>query len=233
MSLRSSKLGSSVAMKYYMAITGLGWFLFVVVHLMGNLLLLSSDPQIFNRYSSTLISLGLPLYLAELTLLVGLLVHVISAITVTVENWRARWKGYEVYQSRGAPSKKTISSSSMIYTGLVLAVFVPLHVYTLKYGPGIDQGYVAVLSDGTRIRDLRRLVIEVFSNKWYVMWYVGAMVFLGFHLRHGFWSAFQSLGLFHPKLTSVAYALALVFAVLLAVGFIFIPLWVYFNGAHL
>jgi len=231
MSLRSSKLGSSVAMKYFMAITGLGWFVFVVAHLIGNLLLLSADPQIFNRYSYTLISLGFPLVIAEIVLLIGLLVHIFSALSVTLDNWRARSQGYAVYRSRGAPSKKTISSSSMIYTGIVLAIFIPLHVYKFKYGPGVEQGY-AVMLDGEKVRDLHRLVVEVFSSKWYVTWYVGAMVFLGFHLRHGFWSAFQSLGLYHPKLTWVAYALGLVFALLLAAGFIVIPLWVYFNGAN-
>ena len=231
MSLRSSKLGSSVAMKYFMAITGLGWFVFVIAHLIGNLLLLSGDPQIFNRYSHTLISIGFPLVIAEIVLLVGLLVHVFSALSVTLDNWRARSQGYAVYRSRGAPSKKTISSSSMIYTGIVLAIFIPLHVFKFKYGPGIDQGYEVVM-DGEKVRDLHRLVVEVFSSKWYVAWYVAAVTFLGFHLRHGFWSAFQSLGLYHPKLTKVAYVLGLVFAVLLGLGFIVIPLWVYFNGAN-
>lgn len=232
MSFRKTPLGSSVGMKYFMALTGLGWFLFVVAHLIGNLLLLSSDPGAFNRYSHTLVGLGFPLIAAEIVLLIGLLVHIFSALSVTFDNWQGRQTRYEVYASRGNPSKKTISSSSMIYTGIILAIFIPLHVYTFKYGPGIDQGYVVTM-DGEQVRDLRRLVLETFRNKWYAIWYVAAMAFLGFHLRHGFWSAFQSLGIYHPRLTPVLFTLGAILAVLLAVGFIFIPIWVYFTGAPL
>ncbi len=232
MSLRSSPFGSTIAMKYFMALTGLGWIVFVVAHLIGNLLLLSPDQDAFNRYSHALVGLGLPLIAAEIVLLVGLLIHVVAAIMVTYDNWQARWKGYEVYESRGKPSKKTISSSTMIWTGLILVVFIPLHVYQFKYGPGIQQGYVVTLG-GEQVRDLRRLVVETFSNTWYVAWYVTAMVVLGFHLRHGFWSAFQSLGLYHPRLTPIAYGLGVVVGLTLAVGFIFIPIWVYLIGAPL
>jgi len=232
MSFRKTPLGSSVGMKYFMAVTGLGWFLFVVAHLIGNLLLLSSDPAAFNRYSHTLVGLGFPLIAAEIVLLVGLLIHIFSALSVTFDNWQGRQNRYEVYKSRGNPSKKTISSSSMIYTGIILAIFIPLHVYTFKYGPGIEQGYVTTL-DGEQIRDLRRLVIETFQSKWYTLWYVAAMTFLGFHLRHGFWSAFQSLGIYHPRLTSVLFVLGAVLAILLALGFIFIPIWVFVTGAPL
>jgi len=219
-------------MKYFMALTGLGWTVFVIAHLIGNLLLLSADHDAFNRYSHTLVGLGFPLIAAEIVLLIGLLVHIFSAILVTFDNWQARSKGYAVYKTRGKPSKKTISSSTMIWTGLVLLVFIPLHVYTFKYGPNIQQGYVVTL-DGDQVRDMRRLVIETFSNTYYVVWYVVVMVLLGFHLRHGFWSAFQSLGLYHPRLTPVAYGLGVLVGLTLAVGFVFIPIWVYLTGAPL
>lgn len=232
MPLRSSPFGSTVAMKYFMALTGLGWILFVIAHLIGNLLLLSPDREAFNRYANTLVGLGFLLVAAEIVLVVGLLVHVFAAIMVTYDNWQARSKGYKVYESRGKPSKMTFSSRTMIWTGLILLVFIPLHVYQFKYGPGIQQGYVVTL-DGEQVRDLRRLVVETFGNTWYVVWYVAAMVGLGFHLRHGFWSAFQSLGVYHPRLTPVAYGLGVLVGLTLAVGFIFIPIWVYLTGAPL
>ena len=78
------------------------------------------------------------------------------------------------------------------------------------------------------MRDLYRLVLEVFHKQWYVIWYVAAMVFLGFHLRHAFWSGLQSLGANNQKLSPYLYGAGLVFALILAFGFIFIPLWVYF-----
>jgi succinate dehydrogenase / fumarate reductase cytochrome b subunit len=215
-----------------MAATGLGWLLFVAAHLVGNLLLLSDNPDSFNAYAHRLTSLGPLLVAAELVLVVALVAHVISAVTVTIGSWRARPQAYEVYKGRGGPSRRTVSSRTMIWTGLALAIFLPVHVYTLKYGPGIEQGYVALL-DGEQIRDLRRLVVETFGNPWYTAWYVGTMAFLGFHLRHGFWSAFQSLGLYHPRLTPVAYAAGLVCGVMLAFGFLFIPIWVFATGGSL
>ena len=81
------------------------------------------------------------------------------------------------------------------------------------------------------MRDLHTLVWEVFQNPIYVAWYVGALIFLGFHLRHGFWSAFQSLGVHHPRFTPVIYSVGILVAIIISVGFLGIPLWIYFTGA--
>ena len=74
---------------------------------------------------------------------------------------------------------------------------------------------------------LYRLVLESFTQPLYVGLYVAAMLFLGLHLRHGFWSAFQSLGAMNPRLTKPVYALALVVALVLSVGFLALPVYVY------
>jgi succinate dehydrogenase / fumarate reductase cytochrome b subunit len=129
----------------------------------------------------------------------------------------------------GKPSRKSPGSTTMIYTGIVVFVFLILHLKTFKFGPDIADGYVVQIS-GESMRDLYRLVVEVFSNKWYVLWYVMAMIPLGLHLSHGFWSAFQSLGAYHPRYTPVLYAAGYAFAVAIAGGFLIIPLWIYFRG---
>jgi succinate dehydrogenase / fumarate reductase cytochrome b subunit len=201
---------------------------FIIVHLIGNLLLLVG-PDAFNAYAHKLMSLGPALYLAEAILLAIFLIHMVTAIAVTWSNWKARPGGYQKSTNQGDPSRMTFSSKTMIWTGLVLLVFLIVHLITFKYGPGVEEGYVATL-DGEEVRDLYRLVVEWFGNGIYVAYYVISMGLLGFHLRHGFWSAFQSLGGFHPRLTPFAYALGVVAGVVLAVGFLGLPVWFFLAG---
>lgn len=229
MSGKVSALWSTVGKKVVMAATGLAMFVFLIGHLAGNLLLFSDDPGPFNQYSHRLISLGGLLVVVELILLAFFLGHIVSGISVTWNNRKSRTSRYEKYKSAGKPSQQTLSSSTMIWTGIILFIFVPLHVYTFKYGPGIEQGYVAEVG-GERVRDLHRLVAETFQNPIYVLWYVGAMVFMGFHLRHGFWSAFQSLGAYHPRYTPLIRTVGYVLAAVLGLGFLAIPIWIYLQG---
>jgi succinate dehydrogenase / fumarate reductase cytochrome b subunit len=203
-------------------------FLFVIGHLAGNLLLFVGADA-FNAYAHKLISLGVLLYVIEAILVTAFLVHMVTAISVTWNNWKARPDRYKVSAGQGEPSRMTISSKTMIWTGLVLLVFLVVHLITFKYGPGIEQGYVVEL-DGEPVRDLYRLVVESYGQVGYTAFYVVCMALLGFHVRHGFWSAIQSLGGFHPKLTPVAYSLGLFAAAVLAAGFIVIPVWFYFAG---
>lgn len=220
---------SSIAKKIINGFTGLVLCVFVIVHLMGNLLLLTGNPDDFNRYAHKLTSLGPVLFVFELGLLAFFVLHIWSALLVYFDKLKARPSRYEVLGSAGGASRKTLSSETMIYTGLVLLVFTVWHVITFRFGPGISAGYVTQL-DGETVRDLYRLVVEFFSNVWNVIIYVIVMLFLGFHLRHGFWSALQSLGAYHPRWTPVWYTGGLVFAAVLAIGFIFIPVWVHFIG---
>lgn len=229
MSLNPGSLWSTVGKKILTGVTGLALFFFVVVHLAGNLLLFSSSPEPFNSYSHELTRLGGSLYFAEGLLLLAFLIHAGAAVAVTLGNRRARPRPYLRWESRGAPSRKTLSSSTMIWSGLVFLVFTVIHLKTFKFGPDLEEGYVTYV-DGEPVRDLYRLVVEVFSNEAYVVGYVAAMIFLGFHLHHGFWSAFQSLGAHHPRYSPLLYGAGLVFAILLAAGFLVIPVWIYFQG---
>jgi succinate dehydrogenase / fumarate reductase cytochrome b subunit len=228
MSFLRAYLWSSVGKKIVTAITGLGLYLYLVLHLAGNMTLFARNPDIFNSYAHFLTGLGWLIVIIEIGLLLFFLLHIIGGVIVYIGKLRARPENYVKYESAGPPSKKTVSSTTMIWTGLVLAVFTTLHVITFKYGPGIDEGYVTVI-DGERVRDLYRLVIEVFSNKWNVIWYAAATVFLGFHLRHAFWSAFQSLGANNKVLTPIFYGAGVVMAILLALGFLVLPVFIYFT----
>lgn len=229
MPLRYAASWTTVGKKLLMGLTGLALVAFVIVHLIGNLLLLSPDPDVFNLYAHTLMGLGWAVLTAEIILALFFLVHIYTGVTVGLNNRKARPTKYEVFKSQGNPSRMTWGSRSMLWTGLLLAVFTVLHVWTFRFGPGITEGYYVDLHE-ERIRDLRRLVAEVFSKETYVVWYVGIMVLLGLHVSHGFWSAFQSLGTNHPRFTPVIYGVGYAIAIMLAVGFLLIPLWIYFMG---
>lgn len=229
--MSSSAIGiwTTVAKKILMALTGLSLVIFVCVHLAGNLLLYVG-PGAFNTYAHKLMSLGGLLYVAEAILAAFFLVHIGTGIWITLANWRARPDSYEVNVGQGHQSRMNISSKTMIWTGLAIAVFTVVHLINFKYGPGIEEGYTAVL-DGETVRDLYRLVAESFMKEVYVIPYVLCMALFGYHIRHGFWSAFQSLGVNHPRYTPVIYGIGVLAAIILAVGFLLIPIWFYIGGA--
>jgi succinate dehydrogenase / fumarate reductase cytochrome b subunit len=218
----------SLVKKYLIALTGLGLVGFLVLHLLGNLQLYLPDGSAFNLYAAKMHDLGIFLIIGEIGLLLVALVHVGLTIGVTAGNKSARPEKYQTgLKSKGGPSKSTFGSRNMIITGLVLFAFLVLHLWQFRFGPKMDQGYVAQV-DGRQVWDLHRLVIEAYKNPVWVVVYVAAMLFMGLHVRHGFWSAFQSLGLAFPKYTKLIYALALVLALILTAGFLFIPVWIYF-----
>ena len=213
-----------------MGATGLGLVIFAVGHLSENLVLLFGDREDYNRWTHLLESFGPILWVIEVVLLAFFVFHALSGVQVWLGKRRARPEGYAKSAAAGGPSLKSAASVSMILTGVILAAFVVLHVSAFKYGPNVEEGYVHQL-DGVPMRDMHRLVVETFQKPLYVIFYSVVMLLLGLHLRHGFWSAFQSLGAMKPGLTPLAYGLGLVVALLVGLGFLTLPLWIYFNGA--
>ncbi len=218
-------VASTVGRKFVTGLTGALLIGFLVVHLGGNLTLLVS-PELFNTYTHHIESLGILLYAVEIGLLLFFVMHIVTAITVQVEKRRARPEKYAVNASKGAPSRKTLASRSMIVTGLALFVFVPLHVWMFKYNQG--QPSPTMVVDGREVRDLYLIVVTAFKNPAIAWGYALVMFLLGFHLRHGFWSSLQSMGALSPRLLPAVYTLGLVVAILLAGGFILLPLWIHY-----
>ena len=214
-------LASTVARKFFVGLTGLLLVAFIIVHLGGNLTMLVSQ-SLFNSYTHHLESLGPLLYLAEIGLVLLFVFHAVLAIQVQLGKRSARPNGYAVTASRGEPSKKTLASRSMIITGLVLLVFLPVHIWMFKFNQGSPSP--TTMHDGKEYRDLYGIVVEAFRHAPIAWGYAIVMFLLGFHLRHGFWSAFQSVGALNPRLLPLFFALALVVAILLAGGFIALPL---------
>ncbi|MGZ3688409.1 MAG: succinate dehydrogenase cytochrome b subunit [Bdellovibrionota bacterium] len=219
---------STVGQKIVMALTGLGLVLFTILHLAGNLMLYANDPGLFNGYAAALAHHENLVHAGEILLYVGFLLHIFLAFSAKRSHRAARPKNYRQWKSKGGPSYANSSSRWMIVTGGVLLFFLAAHLFTIEYGPSIQQGYVTALG-GEQVRDLHRLMVETFHNPLWVGFYLLTMVLLGMHLRHGFWSAFQSLGAINPALTRPIYGLGLLVAFLLAAGFFGIPIFMYLH----
>jgi len=201
---------SSVGKKQIVALTGLALCGFLVVHLAGNLLLFAGQ-EAFDGYVETLTSNPL-IIPAEVILALLFLGHIALAIRVTWENRRARPGRYTVSATRG---ERTVASSTMIASGLVVLVFLVLHLIDFK----------VAYEEGT---SLYQLVVSKFQGPFYVIWYVFAVCVLGLHVSHGVQSSFRSLGLMHAKYTPIVEALGTIFAVIVAVGYASLPLYAYF-----
>lgn len=203
---------ASILKKTLMALTGLCWFGFVVLHLLGNLALWAG-PERFNDYSHMLLSNPL-LVPAEIFLVATLLTHVCTAWRVTNENNTARPQRYVIKAASSGSS--TLASRTMWYGGVILFAFIIIHVWMFKYG------------DHNGLHGLWGLVVRSFKNPWIALMYVVAMVPLGFHLSHGFASAFQSLGALQPRWRSGLRTGGQLLGWVIAVGFILLPLWALF-----
>lgn len=219
-------LKSQVGRKILTAVTGIGLILFLIGHVLGNLTIFGSG-EAFNEYTYALENLGWLLYLLEAIIAIGFLLHAYIGISIWWKRRKARPQGYDKFRSKGEPSHITWSSQTMIYTGIILFVFLIIHLDTFKFGET-----ATIMLNGNEARDLKALVVEKFQSPLYAFGYTIVMILLGFHLGHGFWSAFTSLTMKHNRFSGIIYAVGITFAVLLAVGFIFIPLYIYFTGGQ-
>ncbi len=223
MSKAATFLKSQVGRKIATGVTGIGLVLFIIVHLLGNLAYFAG-PEAINTYSYTLHQMGPILWVVRLGLLAFFVYHVWLGISIWLEKRRARPEGYSVYASRGGASRQNWSSRSMVVTGILLLIFVFTHLYTFAF-----HDFATAIHDGVEMHDVHQRLTEVFQNPVYTIYYVVIMVLLGMHLRHGVWSAFQSLGWMSRKSNPIIYSIAFVLAVIIALGFIGLPISIYFG----
>ncbi len=195
-----------------MGASGLLLLAFLLAHVAGNLVLFAGRDA-FNGYSHHLISHPL-IYVAEVGLLGLFAAHLVAGIVVTVQNRRARPDRYAMRRRAGGTSHKSVASSTMIASGVFMIAFVPLHLWTFKWGPSYPS------PTDPAVRDLHRLVLEEFRQPLEVAWYVGAMLIIGCHAWHAFASGLASLGVGDREgLRRAGRALA----VLVTAGFVVVP----------
>jgi len=227
----SDALRSPVGKKLITGITGLGLTGFVLMHMIGNLSMFSGDAA-YNQYSHFLIGLGPLLWVIESVLVLFFLAHTFLGVRIWMGKRKARPVGYDTYKSAGSPSLQSSSSRSMIITGIILFAFLVFHLISFKYGPGgpgsESEAYLSSVN-GVEMRDLALLVRERFAGAGYTFGYTAIMLLLIVHLRHGVWSALQSLGAMRPSLTPLVYALGALLGLGIGIGFIVMPLAVYFQ----
>ena len=214
---------STVATKLLIALTGLALFLYLIVHLAGNLLILVGAAA-YNGYAAML--LGNPLLVpVEIGLVAIFLIHVYKVVVMWWNNRKARPERYQRKAWAGHTSRKSIASSTMIYTGLITLIFIVLHVKMFKYG---DVRLVGPNHE----EDLYTLVVNTFHDPLWVGFYELCLLLLGFHLWHGFSSAFESLGIHYSRSNRGIVRLGKALAIIITGGFFLIPLWVYFLGGR-
>jgi len=188
-----------------------------MIHLAGNLALFKNDGGLaFNNYSSTLRSLPV-IPILEIGLGLGFLLHIIQGVRLWWLNRSARSEKYKI----NTPSKgSSIFSRTMVYTGSITFIFLVIHLRSYWY---------TVITEGHEV-DLFNLVKTSFQDPVYSGFYIVAMALLGFHLNHGFQSAFQTFGWNHVKYFPFIQKAGTLYAILMAVGFASMPVYFLLGG---
>ncbi len=209
---------STVALKLLMAVTGIVLFGFIVAHMLGNLLLFSGKEAL-NGYAHTLHESARLLWTARIVLLVSFVLHIWSAFKLTARNRAARPEGY----AQRVWVRTKLTSRLMMVGGIVLLVYVIFHILHFTLG-AIQADVIGDFIKDDANRDVYGAVTAAFQNLGFVVVYVVAVLALAMHLSHGAQSFFQTLGLNHPRYNGFFRAFGPVVAVIVAIGFIAVPL---------
>jgi succinate dehydrogenase / fumarate reductase cytochrome b subunit len=212
---------STIALKLLMAVSGLVFVAFVLLHMYGNLKAFAGHDA-YNEYAHHLRTLGEPmlpysgfLWILRVVLLVALVVHVYAAVVLWRRAGRARTVKYKVKKHVGS----TYASRLMRWGGVTLFVFIIWHLLNFTVGKVNVQGH------GTN--DPYDLLVDTFETWWLTLIYLVAMAMLGAHIHHGFWSSAQTLGLTNNvRSRTLAKRVGFVLAVIIAGGFSLVPIFV-------
>ena len=205
-----------------MAVSGIIFVLYLIAHMVGNLKAFAG-AETFNSYSEFLRDLGEPI-LPRLTLLT--IIRAVLLIAVAAHIWAAfsLWRQAKRARPIGYVTKKRVQQSyasrTMRWGGVILILFIVWHILDLTLG--------AVNPAGRDSLPYARLV-ESFQNPFVTAFYVLALVTLGFHIRHGVWSAVQTLGQSNKRRERALNVFATAFAVVLIGGYLAIPAGVTFG----
>ena len=216
-----------------MAFTGLFLCTFLVGHLFGNLQLLAAGAGArdqFNEYALFMTTNPAVQVLSYITY-ISILFHAIDGLLLTIHNRRARPHGYASFKPQ---TNTRWSSRNMGLLGTIILVFIVIHLIMfwgeMKFGGLEDTIYIT--EGGSRVKDLYTLTIKTFQDEemgliWCLV-YLISMIAIAFHLIHGFGSAFQSLGVNHPKYNNFIRKFGYAFAIIVPLAFAIIPFYIYF-----
>jgi succinate dehydrogenase / fumarate reductase cytochrome b subunit len=200
---------SSLGKKYLMAVTGVVLFAFVVVHLLGNLQIYLGAERL-NHYAALLRGAPTLVWAVRAVLAFSVAVHIVAAAQLFLANRRGR----PVKYARRSWVAADYAARTMVWSGPIIALFVVYHLLHLTLGavhPAFDP------------EDVYRNVVVAFSSPAVAAVYIAANLLLGYHLFHGLWSLFQSLGASHPAYDGARWRFAAAAAVAIAAGNVSIP----------
>jgi succinate dehydrogenase / fumarate reductase cytochrome b subunit len=210
---------SSIGKKIFMALTGGFLMLFLIIHLIGNITLFFG-PDAFNTYVKTLDVVKPLIRVIEVVLLAAFLIHIFNGVRLWIENKIARGISYKV---NGSSSNSTLFSRTMLLTGSIVFIFLVLHLGTFFWRFNVHDPEGLANS-----HQYFEIVTGFFQIWWYVILYVIAVILLGFHLNHGFQSAFQTFGWNHKRYTPLIKKIGTIYAIVMAAGFASMPIYFFF-----
>ncbi len=225
----SGFVSSSIGKKFFMSITGLFLIVFLLVHLIANLALLIG-PDAFNIVSHFM-GTNPVIQLMQPVLALGFVLHIIYATVLTLQNQKARPQSYAVTKTS---HQSSFPSKNMYILGTVVLVFLVMHIFNYFWKIKVTGSplLAEVEVDGVHMENAYALVAGLFTDPqygiMYSIFYIIGAIALGLHITHGFWSAFQTVGLcnhiWRKRLERVAYA----FAFIIGGGFSIIPIFLMF-----
>ncbi len=210
-------LNSSIGKKLVMAITGICLILFLVIHLINNLTLYAG-PDLFNTVVKSLDGIKPLIRVVEIILGLIFILHIINGVRLWIENKKARPVNYTV---NGSSKNTTVFSRTAFFTGSIIFIFLVIHLRT--FWVAFNMG--SELAESHRYYDI---LVEAFQSPIYSGLYVVAVLLLGFHLNHGFQSAFQTFGWNHKKYFPLIEKIGTIYAVIMTIGFASIPIYFLF-----
>ena len=211
---------TTVGKKVAMAVTGIAMVLFLLSHMISNVLIYT-NPQHLDDYGAWLRSFGPLLWVARGGLLTLVVIHIVAARQLTVRAHKARTAAYSELDLEVA----TYAARTMRWGGVLLLVFIVFHLLHFTLGllpPGFDF----------RPGEAGRNVMVGMQTTWVAVFYAVAMLSLGAHFWHGIWSTFQTIGLNHPAWNRSRKVIAIGLALLVAGGFLSIPLGAMLGFLH-
>lgn len=211
---------ASISKKVTMGLAGLFLILFLLVHLGINLTLLRGDEGEWFNAASHFMGSNYVVKVFEIVLLLAFLIHMVIGIALKIQNWKAR----PVRYARTNHSDTAFMSKYMFHTGVIIAVFLALHFMNFYF---VKLGFVDPPANVDK-HDFYQMAQLLFGNVMYSLIYIVSLIVLGFHLNHAFQSAFQTLGFNHNKYYGALKKAAMIYAIIIATGFIVIPVYFLF-----
>lgn len=231
---------SSIGKKVIMAVTGIILIGFLVLHMYGNLKMLQG-PEVFNDYAAGLRSFGHPvlghehlLWAMRVILVLSIVGHMWSATVLTMQSQKSSYANGVSKVTRYSKQKRQTgyAAYTMRFGGVLIAVFIIYHLLHFTFGRvGYAPGQYIPENNG--VFNAYNNVVLGFQNPFISLFYIVALIFLGLHLFHGIWSAFQTLGLNNNKYDGMWRGVAVLLTAIIILPGIFFPIAVMTNIVHL